>query len=95
MATFRVGQRVRKVRGKRGIGSTAVVLDFHPISDNPKVDFRIVHEQDWIDDGGHQWRAGDWGNSCTDQWEPVVSDRNQTVEWSECLWQPEHMRQQA
>lgn len=93
MATFRVGQRVRCVRRgevtghahvlasklKIGFTGTVVGLGHKPAT--------YLLEPDEFP--GSRGLVNGW------QLEPLQPERNQTIAWSECAWQPPHMREVA
>lgn len=88
MAMFRVGQRVRKVRmsgmSKANpivpVGTCGVVIAVGVIGYNTGEpwDYGIRY-----DHYGDKMFFAD-----APQIEPIQPERNQTVAWSECLWQP-------
>lgn len=84
MSKFYVGQRVRVIR-----------CDLRPAFVGAET--VITGRAEFVD---QSWRGGDswWGYPVAladgflppaDYLEPILYDGNQTVEWSECLWQPE------
>lgn len=98
MATFRVGQRVILARPDNPCndGMTGRVRElwlFEKIGPDGPLDCSV----DW-DDGRQD--SGEYGESRgyathTEQLEPIQPDGMKPVAWESCLWQPEHMRQQA
>lgn len=96
MATFRVGQRVRYVRkhsSVQSMGTTTIPLGSTGVlkaSQVPwKADFYML-----FDDYKSAHPDGCFLMN-SDMIEPIQPERNQTIEWSECLWQPEHQRESA
>lgn len=93
MATFRVGQRVRIVRVKYRIdslyiGQTGTIVDHDgkPASDGKYYPIDVL-----MDVPVRKDRA----RYCAESWElePIQPEGNSVVAWSECLWQPEEMRE--
>lgn len=90
MATFRVGQRVRIVGALKEfeylIGKEAVVTSgLLPVAGF--LEHRL--EIDGVPPPPHCtcWSAA------PGHLEPIQPERNQMVEWSECAWQPPHLRE--
>jgi len=95
MATFKVGQRVRKIRSSglpkahfiAPIGVCGVVIAVGVIGHNSGQ--RWDYEVRYDGYGKHRFYAD------ADQLEPIQPERNQTIAWSECVWKPEHLRETA
>jgi hypothetical protein len=94
MATFRVGMRVKQVRGQDA-GATGTVAGFDVIEHNEVhgCDICIRHDGFGLDDNGELFEAGEILDCQSCEWEPIQPEGHKTVEWSECLWRPENMRE--
>lgn len=95
MATFFVGQRVRKVRGENSIGATGVVEGFdHQRSDKYIMKVQLTSSATVSGEYlsftiSRAIGPGESGWARPDDWEAIQYDGMQPAEWSECLWQPE------
>lgn len=94
MSALRVGMRVKKVRGSHNVGATARVVETDP---GREFDIRLKAETRMVAIRGP--RAGQivlpgdaWAWSRSGEWEPILPEGWRTVEWSDCLWQPESER---
>lgn len=94
MATFFVGQRVKKVRGMN-VGNTGVVVGFYSGQERPEFSIRIrfdhagpVVVMGLLGDRRTVSAPGDVSRCRPDHLEPIVPEGMQPVAWSECLWQP-------
>ncbi|WND79412.1 hypothetical protein [Lysobacter capsici] len=101
MATFFVGQRVRKARGIDA-GNTGTIVGFVGFWGD-KGPFERLKDWDWrqgcdvdvcwdkagLCTSGYRHAAGECIHCHTDDLEPLIPDGMQPVVWSECLWQPE------
>ena len=98
MATFYVGQRVRikwSLRWPELAGSAGVVIGHADPEDCAEFGCEYVVSPDcW---GSHQCPYADSEAFApnSDQLEPIQPEGHKTVEWSECLWLPEHLREVA
>jgi hypothetical protein len=92
MATFYVGQRVRIVYCKYPelfgdfAGRQGTVTGFGPCIEGPGNAVLIDGEPERRNDGRKFWFL-------SEQLEPIQPEGYKTVEWSECLWQPPHLRE--
>jgi len=89
MATFYVGQRVRikwSPNRPQMIGAEARIACKSP---EPFHDWDIE-----VDGFPGRFAHGLWAAK-SDQLEPIQPEGHKTVEWSECLWVPEHLREVA
>ena len=100
MATFYVGQRVRIVRslnwpelageegtivGRSGTPGREGLSQWHVAPDcwgTHVAPGSVAHSRDRFAPN-------------SDQLEPIQPEGHKTVEWSECLWMPEHLREVA
>ncbi len=89
MATFRVGQRFRKVASNDDavkptpIGTCGVVTEVGPVWGYTKDDEIISCDYLVLMDGNtEETTLFQW------QMEPIQDDGRKVVDWSECLWQP-------
>lgn len=103
MATFRVGQRVRliavrKVGEEHRIGKQGTIRSIGTYGPGETIE---------VKNGVRMYTHR--GCDCTVKWdnssrpftavkfwqlEPVQPEGNKVVEWSECLWQPEHLKEE-
>jgi hypothetical protein len=99
MTTFYVGQRVRVVAGDYFVGCEGRVVGPLSMSYSNRdraftygypvqvdgADNRIVGEGSYT-----MFASGEYGcfTPRPSKLEPILYDGNKTVEWSECLWQP-------
>ena len=85
---FKIGQRIKKVSGKIGLGATAVFNGevLQPTSDS-QVDGSAKLSKGVVF-GTLVFNAGELVNICVSQWEPIVPDGAQPAQWEACLWQP-------
>ena len=97
MATFRVGQRVRLVKNMNPcppvlpIGTEGKIIP-HNGKLSRGADGTIYQTEYcvvWDGDDGRIRGADGW------QLEPIQPERNQTIPWSECLWQPNQQEETA
>ena len=95
MATFYVGQRVRLARPAypKNLGQEGVIESFDSAKKGQKaMNGRLRGDCDcsvlWDKNNIANWQ-------CLDQLEPIQPEGHKTVEWSECLWMPEHLREVA
>lgn len=104
MSKFFVGQRVKKVRGIVNVGSTGTVLalgsfthddEGHSFAGGMVADMELRHDAPWRNTEGHIQPASATCFGLQDNYEPIVPEGMQPVEWSQCLWQPEHLREAA
>lgn len=102
MTVFRVGQRVRKVRRRTGpvinptiydstspsvpIGSEGTVVNASPFDEGMWIVLfdtcRSSHPEGSYSMHGYAL-------------EPIQPEGNKVIAWSECLWQPSHLRETA
>ena len=88
---FRIGQRVKivstdwKGSGESPIGKEGVIIAKESIG----VQSRILH------DFGVETDCGRLVVCDSHEIEPIAPEGHKVVSWSECLWMPEHMREQA
>ena len=96
MATFYVGQRVRLARdcAPENLGIEGVIdhFDTGRVGDNCRDGGILESDCDcgvsWDREAGTAWES-------TSRLEPIQPEGHKTVEWTECLWQPEHLREVA
>lgn len=95
MTTFYVGQRVR-IKYSKGWPELAgtegtIVWAVDELHEPTGVHMEWAVAPD-VWGGVLSPRPGRFGDGCfgasSDQLEPILYDGNKTVEWSECLWQP-------
>jgi len=98
MATFYVGQRVRikwSLNWPELAGCEGTVFGLAEIEEDDDVLCEYLVAPDcW---GTHQSPYADdsvFGPS-SDQLEPIQPEGHKTVEWTECAWMPEHLREVA
>lgn len=88
MANFRIGQRVRKVRGEKcNLGATGKVVGFDTV-DEP---YDFVVQLDCISTNlaGSIFMPNQVVDAFQKHWEPIVPEGTQPVSWKSCLWQPD------
>lgn len=83
---FRLGQRVKKVRGTQAIGVEGRVEGFHSIGTEYDGQVRI---DDDIVVGDIVYLAGTVLDVKLDQWEPIIPSGYEPIPWSKCLWNPD------
>lgn len=92
MSKFRVGQRVRKVCGKRGIGATGTVLAFVEASAAyPDFTMLVRCDESWPCANESIRPASAPAHCDPAHWEPAT-DSYDVVSWDACVWKPEHLR---
>lgn len=98
MATFYVGQRVR-IKWSRNWpeldGTEGVIVGRETCTDQDTgkiLEWEVAPDAwgDSLEPGGFRSFAPN-----SDQLEPIQYDGNKVIKWSECLWQPEHIRTAA
>jgi len=90
MSKFRIGQKVRvryamSMIGKRFVGKEGIITEIQHVTVSRFQGDPVIYGLDIC--GIVRTRMTDYGWSDS-QLEPILYDGNQTVEWSECLWQP-------
>jgi hypothetical protein len=101
MSKFFVGQRVKKVRGNHDIGQVATVVGLVCLPAGATVplqggqarlalpcDMQVLPDTSWTAVAGSVFPASQMAYTESWMFEPA-HDGNETVSWSECLWQPE------
>ncbi len=86
MATFRTGDRVRIVDAPSYpwlVGTCGVVVE------SEAYELHMTNRS-WTVVADHD---GKRYGARPGEIEPIQPERNQTIAWSECLWQPEEMRE--
>lgn len=85
MATFYVGQRVRIVRTTHSINNFLIGRETVVSGFNGRGDVLTPLNGEALYGSGFN----------PSHLEPIQYDGNKVIEWSECLWQPEHIRTAA
>jgi hypothetical protein len=88
MPKFKVGQRVKKVRGSHNIGLTGVVIalgDFqeglYPISEN--CDIQVQFDTSWVNVANALQPASRAAFALAELFEPIVDDGHLKSSWEE------------
>jgi hypothetical protein len=92
MATFRPGQRIKKVRGLIAIGITGTFVEYLPLSHHSLADMSFRLDQDAYSIIGALCKAGEVVYGTSDNFEPIVDDGLQMSSWDEIpFWNPSHL----
>jgi hypothetical protein len=95
MTTFRIGQRIKKVRGKTNVGTVAIVIAVN-VAWHGSNTLQVKRDEPWKNQKGVTFQACESSFTDPDNWEPIA-DSNTLVSWESMrdLWVPEHLRVEA
>ena len=104
MSTFKIGQRVKKVRGEYNIGLTGVIVAIGSYapglhedgrqSTRDWTDIRVKSDRDWLNKDGKVRPQSVIAFSQSCDWEPIVDDGRKVMDWDamgEMGLSPEHL----
>lgn len=82
MAAFRVGQRIKKVRGEK-VGLTGTILELGEWAYwlRTPSNAKVTIDTPWVDDAGALWPSGEWAYVDLGEWEPICKDDDQVGSW--------------
>jgi hypothetical protein len=81
MGKFRIGQRVKKVRGEHNIGRTGIVIGIEQtIEEGILFDISVQGDYDWVNRFGVTRPASAPSRGVSSQWEPI-QDRPELSTW--------------
>ena len=84
MSAFFVGQRIRKVRGPNGVGTTGCVVGVgvHDAAVERGYSMRVLCDKAWRGASGRMWPKSHVAACNPDDWEPIIPDGHRPAEIS-------------
>lgn len=85
--TYKIGTRVRKVKGNRNIGRTGTVCG-GPAADGAVLahgsDIYVRFDAGWVSSTGEKWGSGTVATTVSSCWEPIIPDGHRAGVKGEC-----------